>query len=205
LITGTLAIITIVFSVVLALRHDDWSDHWLRALLGLPFFVLLSMGQRHILIRRHGVALGLMEIPLVIGFYFAPAVLVVAVTATAMLIKELRLRAGPDKLAFNVARAGAGVATGGIVLEILPKVEGTGPGTWLVLGVATTANTIVTLLAMVALMATLQGMQASLEMLRVAWPGLLAAGVCIVIGLVFVVALDATWWSAFLLLEGEGG
>jgi diguanylate cyclase (GGDEF)-like protein len=204
LITGTLSIITIVFSVVLALRHDDWSDYWLLAVLGLPFFVLLGMGSRYIQIRRHGVALGLIEIPIVIGFFFAPAVLVVAVTVTAMLIKELRLRAGVDKLAFNVARAGAGVATGGIVLEVLPEIHGTGPGTWLVLGVAATVTTLVTLLAMVALMATLQGVQAGLEMLRVAWPGLLAAEVCIVIGLVFIVALDATWWSAFLLFVLAG-
>ena len=60
-----------------------------------------------------------------------------------------------------------------------------------------------TLFAVAAVMATVQGLQAGLEMLRTL-SGLIAAELCIVIGLVFIVALDATWWSAFLLLVLAG-
>src|SRR5690349_13085166 len=113
LITGTLTVMAVVFSVILAVRHDGWYEHWLPAVLILPFFILVGMGLRYVQVRRHGVALGLVEIPMVVAFYFGPAVLVVAVTAVAMLIKEFRLNRhpAPDKLAFNVARAAAGAAT----------------------------------------------------------------------------------------------
>ncbi|WP_433724828.1 EAL domain-containing protein [Actinoplanes sp. CA-051413] len=204
LITGTLTIITVVFSVILAHQHSGWYREWPAALMALPFFVLVGIGYRYVLIRRHGFVLNLIEIPLVLGFYFAPAVLVVVVSALAMLIKELRRNAAPDKLAFNVARASAGAASGGIALAILPPFEGTGPVTWVVLGIAVTINTLVSLFAVVAVMVTVESLQAGLEMLRVSWLGLLAAEVCIVIGLVFVIALDTTWWSAILLFVIAG-
>lgn len=199
LITGTLAIIAIVFGAILAVRDPTWADHWLAGLVALPFFVLLGTGSRYIQIGRHGTSLGLIEIALVLGFYFMPSVLVVAVSGTAVVIRELRRHAAPDKFAFNVAKAGAATAIAGIVLEALPQTEGSGPATWAVLCVAVTLHTVVTLFAVAAVMATVQGVQAGLELLRVGWPGLVAAELCIVIGLVFVVALEATWWSAFLL------
>jgi diguanylate cyclase (GGDEF)-like protein len=201
LITGTLTVLAVVFSVILAVRHPGWSGQWLAALLALPFFIVLGIGLRYVQIRRHGVALGLLEIPLVIGFYFAPAVLVVMVSATAMLIKQFRLnrKPPPDKLAFNVAKAAAAAATAGIVLEILPPIDGTGPRTWVVLAVAVTVHTLVALFAVAAVMAAVQGLQAGVETVRVGWVALLAAEVCIVIGLVFIIALDTTWWAAVLL------
>lgn len=200
LVTGTLTVVAVVFSVILAVRHEGWQNGWPVALLALPFFVLLGMSSRHILIRRHSVSLSIIEIPLVLAFFFVPAALVVAVSAVAVLIKEMRRHAAPDKLSFNVARAAAATATGGIVLELFPPIDGVGPVTWGILGVAVTVTTLVTVLAVAAAMVTVQGLSAGLDMVRVAWPVLLAAEVCIVIGLVFTIALDTTWWSACLLL-----
>ncbi|GAA3910520.1 putative bifunctional diguanylate cyclase/phosphodiesterase [Actinoplanes auranticolor] len=199
LVTGTLAIIAIVFSTILGVQHDGWSDEWLAALVALPLFVLLGTGSRYIQIGRHGTSLSLSEIALVLGFYFLPAVLVVAVSSIAVVIKEIRRHAAPDRFAFNVARSAAAVATAGVVLQAFPKIEDSSPSSWVALSVAVTVNTVLTLFAVAAVMATVQGLQAGLEMLRVSWPGLVAAELCIVIGLVFIVALDATWWSAFLL------
>ncbi|MET0492029.1 MAG: bifunctional diguanylate cyclase/phosphodiesterase [Actinoplanes sp.] len=203
LITGALAIIAIVFGVVLAARHDGWEDHWLAALVALPFFFLLGTGSRYVQIGRHGTSLGLIEIALVLGFYFLPAVLVVAVSAIAVVIREIRRHSAPDRFAFNVARAGAATAIAGMVIDLFPPIDGSGPATWGILCVAVTINTVVTLFAVAAVMATVQGLQAGLEMLRTL-SGLIAAELCIVIGLVFIVALDATWWSAFLLLVLAG-
>src|SRR4051794_603735 len=107
LITGTLTVMTVVFGVALAKLHPGWADRWPAALLALPSFVLLGMSSRIIQVRRHGFSLSLNEISLVLSFYFAPAVLVVAVSVVATLIKELRRHATTDKLCFNVARAGA--------------------------------------------------------------------------------------------------
>jgi diguanylate cyclase (GGDEF)-like protein len=200
LITGTLTVITVVFGVTLAKLHPGWADRWPAALLALPFFVLLGMSSRFVLVRRHGISFSLNEIPLVLGFYFAPAVLVVAVSVVATLIKELHRHAATDKLCFNVARAGAATAIAGMVLELFRPIDGVGPVTWGVLGVAVTVNSLVTLLAVVAVMVTVQGLQAGLEIARGSWPGLIAAQLCIVIGLVFTIALNSTWWSAVLLL-----
>jgi diguanylate cyclase (GGDEF)-like protein len=204
LITGTLTVVTVTCSVILALRHDGWFDQWPAALLALPFFVLLGMSSRHILIGRHNISLTIIEIPLVLGFYFAPAVLVVAVSTAAILIKELRRRAAPDKLSFNVARGAAAAAIGGIVLELFPPIDGAGPVTWGILCVAVTVTTLVTILAVVVVVVTVQGLSEGLEVLRLVWPSLVAAEVCIVIGLVFTIALDTTWWSALLLLVLAG-
>src|SRR5690349_7836431 len=202
LITGMLTVVAVVFSVVLALRHEGWEDHWLAALLALPFFVVLGMGLQYVQIRRHGATLSLHEIALVIAFFFLPAVLVVFISTIAMAIKQFRLyrrRPALDKLAFNAARAGAAAATAGIVLEVLPPITGTGPRTWVILALAVTVQTVVTLLAVAAVMTAVQGLQAGLETLRVGWVVLSAAEVCIVIGLVFTIALKTTWWSAVLI------
>ena len=197
---------TVVFSVILAVRQSGWSDDWLAAFLALPFFVLVGMGLRYVQIRRHGVNLGLIEIPMVVSFFFLPAVLVVVIVVVAGVIKELGLNRhpAPDKLAFNVSRAGAGAATGGMVLGLFPPISGTGPDTWAVLALAVTANTLVTLFAVAAVMAAVQGLQAGVETVRVGWLVMIAAEVCIVIGLVFIIALDTTWWSAVLLFVFGG-
>src|SRR4051794_20475694 len=100
LITGTLSIITIVFGVVLADRDPTWSDHLLVALLAVPLFVLLGTGSRYIQIGRHGTSLGLIEIALVLGYYFMPSVLVVAVSVIAVAIGELRRHSAPNRFAF---------------------------------------------------------------------------------------------------------
>jgi diguanylate cyclase (GGDEF)-like protein len=204
LITGTLAVIAVVFGAILATQDPGSSREWLAGLIALPLFILLGTGSRYIQIGRHGTSLSLTEIALVLGFYFLPAVVVVAVSSIAVVVKEVRRHAAPDRFAFNVTRSAAAVATAGIVLLAFPPIDNSGPATWVALCVAVTVNTVLTLFAVAAVMATVQGLQAGLEMLRVSWPGLIAAELCIVIGLVFIVALDATWWSAFLLFVLAG-
>src|SRR5690349_173594 len=132
LVSATLTVFAVTCTVLLGLRHSDWPDQWWEALLALPFFAVLGIGLRYVQIRRHGVTLGLIEIPLVISFYFLPAILVVLVCTTAMVIKQFRVYRRPalDKLVFNVSRSAAAAAAAGIVLEVFPPIDGTGPMTW---------------------------------------------------------------------------
>jgi diguanylate cyclase (GGDEF)-like protein len=200
LITGPLAVYSVICVVLLAARHPGWAAAWPGALLALPFVTLATMGSLYVLVRRQGLTVQITEVPLVLAFYFLPACLVVVIAVVATLITQLRRRVEPIKLWFNVARAGAATSTAGLVIEALPRIRGAGPGTWAILFTAVSVNSVVTLFAVVAVLITLQGRKAGPEAIKASLPGMIAVELSIVMGLVFTIALAATWWSAFLLL-----
>jgi diguanylate cyclase (GGDEF)-like protein len=102
-------------------------------------------------------------------------------------------------MAYNVATSAASVSVSLLVVDALPPMHGAGPGTWGILFLAMSVGALFHVISFTAVISAVQGRLLGQEAFRAGLPTLLTSGVNIVIGLVFLVALDATKWSALLL------
>ena len=85
------------------------------------------------------------------------------------------------------------------MIEAFPPIRGAGPGTWGILFAAAMASAVVAPAAFAGVMTLLQGRHAGQEALSAGLTMLVTAAINIAIGLLFLVALDATPWAAALL------
>ncbi|PWU50096.1 diguanylate cyclase [Micromonospora globispora] len=199
LITGPLALLAVVCSIALALVAARPPGNLAIAAVLLAAMVAAGTQVLQIVIRRQALAVIVTEIPLVLAFYYLPPFTVVVIAALAALIGQLRRRLSAPKMWFNVAKAAAAASLAGLVLVALPQIEGVGPGTWLVLFAAVSTNTLVALAAVCGVIGLMQGWQAGLEVIRTAPPPLLTSVINMVVGLVVLIAIKSTWWSALLI------
>ena len=199
LITGPLALFATVCSVVLALTGPPLPGNlWIAAIL---FVAMVAAGTQvlHMVIRRQALEVTVTEIPLVLAFYYLPPLMVVLIAVVAALIGQLRRRTAAPKMWFNVAKAAAAAALAGLVLEALPPLHDPSPTTWMILFATVITNTLVALLAVCGVISLLQGWQVGWEVLRTAPPPLLANALNVVVGLVVLIAIEATLWSVLLI------
>lgn len=200
LITGPLALFSVVVTVGLAAASDRSVTHsWPAALALLAVLIITNIGVLNLVIRRQGFVATVNEIPLVLALYLLPALSVVLICTAASLITQLRRRLPPAKLWFNVAKTAAASSAACLVIAAMPPMRGLGPGTWGIIFAAISTSTLVTLFAVVGVISLMQGPQSGLEAARASTPALVAAFINVSIGLVFLIALVETWWS-FLLL-----
>ncbi len=201
LLTGPLAAFTIACFIAFWVADRDWYTSWLGGLVALAGICLVYVGVFHVVIRRSTYAIVLAEIPIVLALYYLPAPMVICVFAAATLITQV-LRATvimPTKLWFNVVKNSASITLASLVIAALPPFDGGGPTTWLILTAALVVCTVADLLGTAAVMSVVQGLRAGQDVLRGDGPPLIIAGVNVAIGLVFLVALEATHWSIVLL------
>jgi diguanylate cyclase (GGDEF)-like protein len=200
LITGPLALLSAVLAVSLAAADGPAApESWAIAAVLLAALILTNVGVVNLVIRRQGFVATVNEIPLVLALYLLPPLMVVLICTLASFITQLRRQVTPTKLCFNVAKTAAGSAMACLVLAVLPETTGMGPDTWGVLFAAVSTNTLVTLFAVLGVIGLVQGPQAAWEATRASPPALLVAVINVSIGLVFLIALVVTWWSALLL------
>ncbi|GAA4571240.1 EAL domain-containing protein [Micromonospora coerulea] len=199
LITGPLALITVVGLIILSLASPPTVGDALAA--PILLFALVAAGTQvlQFIVLRQGLSVTLTEIPLVLAFHYLQPVTVVLVAALAALIGQMRRRLTPTKVWFNVAKAGAAATVASLVLLAMPPVEGVGPPAWGVLFVAVSTLTLVTLAAVGGVISLLQGWQAGWQVVRSAAPTLLAAAVNVAIGLVILIVLSSSGWAILLL------
>ncbi|MCO8275671.1 bifunctional diguanylate cyclase/phosphodiesterase [Actinoplanes sp. TRM 88003] len=201
LLTGPLAVFAIACFAGLALADRDWFDSWQVGLLALAGVCLVRIGVFNVVIRSSTYSVVLIEVPLVLALYYLPPAMVICVVALGTIITQfLRSPAfTPTKLWFNVAKHTAAVALAALVIAVLPEMTDAGPVTWLIIAGALVVNTLADLLGTAGVLSVVQGIRAGQDVLRGAVPALVLAGISIVIGLLFLVALEATWWSVVLL------
>ncbi|MFC0007163.1 putative bifunctional diguanylate cyclase/phosphodiesterase [Micromonospora siamensis] len=199
LITAPLALLATLSAITLAVLRPPPPGNLLVAAAVLVATVVTGTQVLHIVIRRQSVVLILTEIPLVLAFHYLTPFTVVVIATVAAMVGQLRRRLSAPKAWFNVVKAAAAAALAGLVLLALPDPEGVGPATWLVLAAAVGTNTLVALAAVCGVIGLIQGWQAALEVIRTAPAPLLASLVNVVVGLVILIAVESTLWSALLI------
>jgi diguanylate cyclase (GGDEF)-like protein len=199
LVTGPLAVFSVCCAVALSYRTAISADDLPFMLAALALFAVTNVGVLYIVVQRQGLTVGITEIPLVLALYFLPPVAVVAVATVAAVITQLRRRAAAEKLWFNVSKAAAAASAACLVLQALRPIEGVGPATWGKLFLAVVLSTLVNVVALFCVMVVVQGKAAGAGVVRSAVPATITGALNVTIGLVFLIALTATWWSALLL------
>jgi diguanylate cyclase (GGDEF)-like protein len=200
LLTIPLGIIAVVLLVpAMAASDPVWGSWQLTVLL---FVLLLASDSITIRfeVRRHIIGMNLVEIPLLLGlFYLKPLNLVVIRVAVA-LIGQLRLRANPVKLCFNIASVAAATSLATTVTTLFaPRHEATDPLVWLVLFAAVNASVISTIVSVIGVLALVQGGMTARKTMTTAVPGLIVGSVNSVIALVILAAVTASLWSILLI------
>jgi signal transduction histidine kinase len=120
LLTGFVAALAVALTASLASWQPLPSPIALRWWALMPLFYVAEIAVVHIRFRREAHSMSLNEIPLVLGLFFtAPAELVVAQVAGALLVLTIHRRQPPIKLAFNVSQFALSAAASVIVFRMI--------------------------------------------------------------------------------------
>ncbi|MET1008306.1 MAG: hypothetical protein ABWX96_22355, partial [Propionibacteriaceae bacterium] len=200
LITNPLAAISLICLVAFWIAEPDWwRESWFGGILAFLALAVANIGVFSVVIRRQSFYVVVTEIPLVLALFFLPPVTVILAATLATLAAQIYTRAVPTRLWFNVAKAAVATSAALLVIEAFPDIRGAGPGTWGILFAAVMASDIVSPVAFAGVMTLLQGRHAGQEALSAGLTMLLTAAINTAVGLLFLVALDATPWAAALL------
>ncbi|MGX6602874.1 putative bifunctional diguanylate cyclase/phosphodiesterase [Micromonosporaceae bacterium Da 78-11] len=199
LFTYPLALFAVACTVAFWLGDPHWYREWPGGLLALAVYGGAYAGVFNVVIRRSTFNVTAAELPLVLVLFYLPKVMVLCVVVTAVTIMQLRSSVVPTKMWFNVAKSAASISAALLVISAFPVIRGAGPGTWAILFTAIAVNLLVQLVSIAGVMSAMQGVKAGQEALRAGLPGLVICSINVAVGLVFLVALDATTWSAILL------
>ncbi|MFE9688564.1 putative bifunctional diguanylate cyclase/phosphodiesterase [Micromonospora sp. NPDC005806] len=199
LITAPLTLLAVVFSTAIAVISDQPVGEWGLALVLFVAMTAVSVPVLNFIVRRQSVAVTLTEVPLVVALFFLPPLTVVVIYTLSSLARCAWHRFAPAKFWFNVAKAAAATSLAGLLLLALPPLQGVGPGTWGSLFLAVNTITLVSLVSVVGVHVLLQGWQAGREALRTTPSVFLTTSINASVGLLLLIALERTWWSALLL------
>jgi diguanylate cyclase (GGDEF)-like protein len=200
LITGPLALLSVVLTTVLALTRGPLVRDWWLA--GIFFVVLIvtNIGVLHVVVRRQGFSVTVNEMPLVLALFMLPPVTVIVICTLASLVTQLRRRLPPAKLWFNVAKTATGSSMACMVVVALgPMPQRVGPVAWGILFAAALTSSLITTFAVVGVLSLVQSKQAGWETARAATPTVVTACINILVGLLVLTAVATTAWSVALL------
>ncbi|BCJ44267.1 bifunctional diguanylate cyclase/phosphodiesterase [Actinoplanes ianthinogenes] len=198
LVTAPLALFGFTCFVI-SLRADErWHQAWLGGVVLLIGAVLANVTVTHIVIGRQSYNMVITEIPLVLGLYFVPPASFIAAMTAAALVTNVRSMES-TKLWFNVARQAASSSAALVVIALLPDITGPGPTTWVILFFAVMTSVVVSHVAVAGVIALVQSRHAGRQALTAGMPTLAIAAINIIIGLVFLIAIEANRWAVVLL------
>ncbi|BAL85803.1 putative cGMP-specific phosphodiesterase [Actinoplanes missouriensis 431] len=199
LITGPLGLFAFACTIGFWIDDPGWYRDALPALVILALYLVSQFAAFNVVIRRSGLTVTVTEVPLVLGLYYISPVLMIGVVVIGALSMQVRYTTAPVKAWFNVAKQAASICASLLVIEAFPPIVNAGPGTWGILAVAVAVNVLVQLACFAGVMSVVQGGRAAPDMLRASLPNQMIAGVNAAVGLLFLIALEATKWSAILL------
>jgi diguanylate cyclase (GGDEF)-like protein len=176
----------------------------------LLFFGLFFVAELSVLrfeVRRQTFALTLVEIPLLLGLYYLPPLTLVLVRVVASVVYELKRRSHPVKSAFNVALIALATSAASLLVVSFSRPTATSqvgdaadPRTWLLLVIAVLITVLISLGGVVGIVTLVQGRIPAKQLLSIALPGMLMAGVNTSIALVVLLALQASLWALVLIV-----
>jgi diguanylate cyclase (GGDEF)-like protein len=199
-IAGPLAVVAFGLSVPVVLADQrSWRFAWLA-----PVFVLVitlsGLTELRFSIRRQSYRMLLTDIPLLLALFYLPPLLVLLVRLTSSLLLPSLYRQGAVKLSFNVAGIACGTAVANLVVYLIPFGTHTGPTTWAILGFAVLANQLVMAAAIGGVIVLIQGLSYLQQFLRSLGPVMVVLLVNIALGIVMLLALQASPYAVFILL-----
>jgi diguanylate cyclase (GGDEF)-like protein len=197
-----LALLTAVLLVPLALRMPPG-----RSELGLFGFYLavLVMAQATVLhfeVRRHGFALNVTELPLLLALLFLSPVMVVAARVLAVVIVQIWQRYTLVRMVYNLATVAIATTVAALIVDAYRPFT-SGPETWLVMGAAVFIATVITLICVLAVVTLVQGLPPVRGMVRSLAALLVVASFNITVALIVLISWRAEPWS-LLLFAGMG-
>lgn len=198
LVTGPLALLAVLCATALLLTTESAVGAWPTTILFFVLTALATIPMFTIVVRRQTLILTLAELPLVLALFYLPPLSVVIAHTAATLLMQLRLRAAPAKIWFNVAKAAAAASIAVSVVAALPPIRGVGPGTWGILFAGVSTHVLTTLAAVVTVVTVVQGWPAGRELLQSSLPTLMAGAISVAIGLLILIAFNTTPWSVIL-------
>jgi len=107
LITGPLAIFTIIAFVIFWIVDPHWYRDWLLGLVLFGAYLVAFVGVFRLQSRRSTLNIYLTEIPLLLAFYYLPPIMVIVMVGAASMIMQFRTAAVPTKRWFNLAKSTA--------------------------------------------------------------------------------------------------
>jgi hypothetical protein len=195
-----MVVFALVCTVAFWIAEPDWYQTWMVGLLILGLAVVSQRASFNIVIRRSAFDITVTEVPLVLGLYYLSPVMMVVIVASGMLFMQLSAKYPPVKMWFNVASATAAICAALLVKEAFPPTESAGPATWGVLFVAMVMHQLMQVAGLAGVMSVVNGPRVGQDVLRASWSGLVIAGTNVAAGLLFLIALEASKWSVFLLI-----
>ncbi|GAA4922090.1 putative bifunctional diguanylate cyclase/phosphodiesterase [Actinoplanes utahensis] len=199
LITYPLALVALILTVGFWIADPDWWKAWPVACLFFLGYLLALRDAFFIVIRRGTFTFAVTDVPFVLALFYLPPVMVIIVVVGATLTSQYWSRMPPAKLWFNGAKSAAGSTAAVLLLAALPDLTEPDPGTWLALAAAAEVASLVEFLSLTGVLSLVQDVRTGRAAFRAGWTAFVANAVCVVIGLTFLVALEATMWSAILL------
>ncbi|BCY05523.1 bifunctional diguanylate cyclase/phosphodiesterase [Actinoplanes sp. L3-i22] len=178
----------------------SWYQQWLGGLLILGLYYLTQRATFNIVVRRSSFEFSMTELAVVLGLFYLPHAMMILAVTGGMLFTQLWTGLTPVKLWFNVAKAAASASASLLVIAAFPPLHDADPGTWGILCAAIAVNQLVSLVTLAGVMSVVNGLRAGQDVFRASWSGLAIAATNAAAGLLFLVALEASRWSALLLI-----
>ncbi|GAA1871153.1 putative bifunctional diguanylate cyclase/phosphodiesterase [Asanoa iriomotensis] len=204
LLTAPVGLAAVLATLFLGINEPRPSVSWLSGLLFLGLFIAADRVVLMFEVRRQAFTVTLVEIPVLLALFWLPPMNVVLIRVLASVIAQASRRVPPIKLWFNVASHAAAVSLAGLIVFAFNPAhlrgEGeAGPYEWVSLGSAVMAAVLLTLAVTVGVITLVQGRISSQDLVRIATPGLIVAGINITIGLVTLALLQNGPWAVVLL------
>ncbi|HTF09385.1 MAG TPA: diguanylate cyclase, partial [Asanoa sp.] len=204
LLTGPVGLFAILVTLFLGVNEPEPSGSWLLSLVFLGLFVAADRVVLMFEVRRQAFTVTLVEIPVLLALFWLPPMTVILARVLASILAQSSRRVPPIKLWFNVASHAAAVALAALIVFAFnsPHLRGVGdagPYEWVSLAAAVMASVLFTLAVTVGVITLVQGKISTHDLVRIATPGLIVAGINITIALVTLVLLQNGPWAIVLL------
>jgi hypothetical protein len=195
LLTGPLAVVLLAVTTFIGLDSKPAVGEW--ALAGLLFclLILAELFRLSFEVRRQMVVLTLFEIPFLLGLNYLPPVTFIVTVVLAAAVKEARRKLAPVKSAYNVAINGAQAVSATLVWVSFRPINPEDPSAWLVLAIAVSVATLISLVGVIGVITLVQGMIPPKQIMSIAVPGQLMTGVNTAIALVVLIVLQRSYWA----------
>jgi len=200
LMTVPLGVIAAVLLIPTVAASDPVWGSWQKALLYVALIFAADWITMRMELRRHVAAINPIEMPLLLSLFYLPPLTVVTIRVVVCALSHLRHHASPVKLWFNIANVAVGVSLATMIYALFPDHhDGRSPATWLVLFAAVLASVISTTIAVVCVIALVQGGLTVRKVVTTSVPSLMVGAMSSVIGLIILVAVQASAWSVILI------
>ncbi|GAA2519747.1 putative bifunctional diguanylate cyclase/phosphodiesterase [Pilimelia columellifera] len=201
-VTVPLGLTAVIVAFYLQPTLDLLVDNWVMIAIYFALFVAADATRLRVEVRRQAFTLTLVEIPLLLAFFYLPAPMVPLVRlAAAVCAQVVSWRRGQSAIKswFNVAAQFASTSLAALIVAGNQPLVADQLETWLILGLSVAANFVVTMVSVTLVIGLVQGWMSGADLARTVTPSLAVTTVNITVGLVILLVLQQNPWGVVLL------